>query len=52
MNNKEWQPIETAPLKTWIIVLFPNERPMTFIFMNVDDKINTLATHWTPYINL
>lgn len=47
MNN-EWQPIETAPFKQRVIVLFGNGQVGTMIFDDAWDFKTTYATHWIP----
>jgi len=45
MSN-EWQPIETAPFKQRVIVLFGSGQIGTMIFDNSNDFKTTYATHW------
>jgi len=45
MSNK-WKPIETAPFKKRVIVLFSDGKIGTMIFDDASDFKTTYATHW------
>jgi hypothetical protein len=48
MENNQWLPIETAPFKQRVIVLFGNGQVGTMIFDYAWDFKTTYATHWMP----
>jgi hypothetical protein len=48
LEKYRWQPIETAPFKQRVIVLFSSGQVATMIFDTASDFKTTYSTHWIP----